>query len=436
MQAGRGRRGGRGVRPSLAPEFNWCVGRVEESNAIAGRAVELLERHPPGEKLVFAYARLSWSHPDGEALARHALDIATEIDNPEAIVAVLARLGEFDRALALGREHGLVKSIGATLSMRGNSRFLQRDYDAAEVALDESLSFTSEHGLELYRVYDQAFRARLDLVRGRWAEAADMAEAVLRQRRASTAPRVFAQVVLGLVRLRRGDPGWEPLLDEAWALAQGTELFRIVPAAAARAEAAWLANDPDGVAAATDPVLALPDGSSAFAVEIAAWRRRAGLDAQAPRDAPEPYASELRGDWASAAERWRTLGCPYEAALALAEADDEEPLRLALDELQRLGAAPAAALVAARLRKQGAKGVPRGPRASTRNNPAGLTAREVEVLTLVAEGLRDADIAKRLVLSERTVGHHVSSILRKLEVRTRAQAGAEAVRLGLAQQDR
>src|SRR5581483_2966982 len=103
--------------------------------------------------------------------------------------------------------------------------------------------------------------------------------AVLRQRRASTAPRVFAQVVLGLVRLRRGDPGWEPLLDEAWALAQGTELFRIVPAAAARAEAAWLANDPDGVAAATDPVLALPDGSSAFAVEIAAWRRRAGLDA-------------------------------------------------------------------------------------------------------------------------------------------------------------
>jgi DNA-binding NarL/FixJ family response regulator len=95
-----------------------------------------------------------------------------------------------------------------------------------------------------------------------------------------------------------------------------------------------------------------------------------------------------------------------------------------------------AALVAARLRKQGARGVPRGPRASTRSNPAGLTAREVEVLALVAEGLRDADIAKRLVLSERTVGHHVSSILRKLEVRTRAQAGAEAVRLGLTQQDR
>jgi DNA-binding NarL/FixJ family response regulator len=62
--------------------------------------------------------------------------------------------------------------------------------------------------------------------------------------------------------------------------------------------------------------------------------------------------------------------------------------------------------------------------------------REVEVLRLVADGLRDADIAKQLVLSERTVGHHVSAILRKLGVRTRAQAGAEAVRLGLTEQDR
>jgi DNA-binding NarL/FixJ family response regulator len=99
--------------------------------------------------------------------------------------------------------------------------------------------------------------------------------------------------------------------------------------------------------------------------------------------------------------------------------------------LQGLGGGPAAAVVARRLRELGVRGVPRGPRPATRENPANLTARELEVLGLVVQGLRNAEIAARLVVSEKTVDHHVSAILRKLNVRTRAEAGAEAARLGL-----
>jgi DNA-binding NarL/FixJ family response regulator len=116
--------------------------------------------------------------------------------------------------------------------------------------------------------------------------------------------------------------------------------------------------------------------------------------------------------------------------VAFAQTDDEDALRNAHDGLQRLEAKPAVAFAARRLRELGAR-VSRGPRPSTRDNPANLTARELEVLGLVAEGLRNADIAQRLFLSEKTVDHHVSAILRKLEVRTRGEAGVAANRLGL-----
>jgi DNA-binding CsgD family transcriptional regulator len=311
----------------------------------------------------------------------------------------------------------------------------QRRHAEASRHLDAGIAYCSHRGLELYRLYLLAFRARLELDQGRWSDAADSASAVLRVPRSSTRPRIEALVVLARVRARRGDPGVWPLLDEAWDLAAPTtELPRLGPVAVARAEAAWLDADREGVKEATERPLALACelGAPWLVGELGAWRRRAGLELKISTDAAEPFALQLAGHPIDAAELWRQLGCPYEAALALADADEEAPLRQALEELQRLDARPAAARVARRLRERGARGLPRGPHRATRQDPGGLTRREREVLGLVAEGLQNAEIAGRLVLSKRTVDHHVTAILRKLGVRSRVAASTKAIHLGLA----
>jgi hypothetical protein len=191
--------------------------------------------------------------------------------------------------------------------------------------LQAGLDYCGDRGLERDRRYLLAYRARLRLDQGRWGEASEDAAAVLRVPRTSVTPRIIALVVLGLVRARRGDPGqWAPL-EEAWALAEPTrELPRLAPVAAARAEAAWMEGDRDAVAKATEGVLPLVLEAKWgwwLAGELADWGRRAGLGREVPAVAAKPYALQLAGEWAPAAERWREIGCRYEAALALADAD-------------------------------------------------------------------------------------------------------------------
>jgi DNA-binding NarL/FixJ family response regulator len=103
-----------------------------------------------------------------------------------------------------------------------------------------------------------------------------------------------------------------------------------------------------------------------------------------------------------------------------------EALRVA----QRIGARALAARIRNELRADGVTGIPRGPRQETRGSPLGLTPRQDEVLTLLAEGLSNAEIADRLFISLRTVENHVSAILAKLGVAKRDEALVAAVEAG------
>jgi DNA-binding CsgD family transcriptional regulator len=174
-----------------------------------------------------------------------------------------------------------------------------------------------------------------------------------------------------------------------------------------------------------------PFGINEFLIGRLAYRLwRAGGDDPVPELTAAPFRLMIEGDWAAAAAEWGRRGATYLRAEALA-AGDETAAGEALRLLDSLGATRAADFHRAELRRRGLVRVPRGPRRSTSEHKAGLTAREVEVLALLVDGLSNREIATRLVVSPKTVDHHVHAVLRKLGVATRGHAAAEAVRLDL-----
>lgn len=428
----------------------WCVGRNADSETAAMEAVQVLEQLPPGEELARAYAnvaQLRMIAQDNEetvawgekaiALADEVGDARTKILGLMSIGAARARLGAPDglllmnEALETALASGLEDlAVSADANIAG-TQLDRREYRNAERTLQQALERLERLDMGFaWQDYPRALVALAEFEQGRWTEATDGAERVLAPGSGLPLSRLTALVVLARVRARRGDPGVWPPLDEALAIAAPTgELQQVGLVAAGRAEAALLESKPALVQKETQEAfeLAALRGNPWMLGELACLRRRAGIEEQVAGRVAEPYAFELAGSFEEAAAHWSALGCPYEAAAALAETGDEELLRAAIAEFERLGAAPAAASATNRLREL----LARGPREATRENPANLTPRELEVLALVREGLRNADIAEKLVVSEKTVDHHVSAILRKLGVRSRTEAGAAAARIGL-----
>jgi DNA-binding CsgD family transcriptional regulator len=432
----------------------YCAGRGQ-ADAPARKAVEVLDGLPPGRELARAYAlmaSLSMNAEDANGTFEwgpQAVDLAERLGERDILAYALndlgtmefltrgpAARGRLERSLRLSLEEGFEDYAArafihlAWAATRVRAHALAADY------IREGIDYCTERDLDLYLPYLFTRRASIELDQGHWDSAAEDALHVIRDPRSSPDARAPALAALGLARARRGDPDqWPPLEEARGITAPHANLQALAPVAAAWAEALLLEGGVDEVDRATKVAfeLSLQRNVPWVVGELACWRRRAGLRVELPEGAAAgPYALSLSGEPGRAAAMWRKLGCPYEAALALADDDDDErALREALDELHALDARPAAAIVSRRLRERGARGLPRGPRPSTRENPAGITARELDVLELLAEGLRNADIAERLVVSERTVGHHVSAILRKLDVHTRGEASAKAARIGL-----
>jgi DNA-binding CsgD family transcriptional regulator len=341
----------------------------------------------------------------------------------------------FDDLRALADAHraaGRVSEAVSCLSNLGSGSGEMMRLDIAERALRETILLAQSQEMDGQNDYASAWLALCRLHQGDWREAGTLAEAVCRRRGVTNMSRLMAQVALGRLRVRRGDPGAEAALDDALTMVgQPGTLQRLAPVRAARAEAAFARGDLAAVQREVEAALPLAEAKRHpwFVGELGYWGCRAGLMSRQPDGAAGPWALQMAGRWREAAAAWGALGCPYEQARAMADGDADAQ-RAALTQAQNLGAGPLAELLRRDMQRQGVRGVPRGPRAATQAHPAGLTLAEQRVLALIAKGLGNADIAQRLHRSVRTVEHQVAAVLAKLGATSRAEAAQRARREG------
>lgn len=429
--------------------------RNAQADAASRRAIEMLQPLPPGPALATAYgieAGLRMLNRDcAESIewGRKAIAMAREVGDRHRLCASLSTVAtarmfieyqsgcqEMEEALQMALTEGFpVLAANAMQNLGSASGELLR-LDAAEHWLRKAVAYAGERELDDIRHYASAWLALCELHTGRWAEAAQRASDVAARAGTSAISRVMALVALGRLRLRRGDPGADAALDEALALAGPADtLQRLAPVRAARAEAAFGRGDlaAAGAEARAALPLALRHQHAWFIGELAFWCWRAGALDAAPVGCAEPYALQIAGRWRAAATTWAALGCPYERARALADGDVAARCE-ALAIFEQLGAKPAAESLRRRLREAGVRGLARGARASTRERAFGLTTRELQVLQLLCNGLRNAEIAERLHRSVRTVDHHLAAVFAKLGVDSRVAAIQAAQRAGLVAQ--
>lgn len=419
----------------------------------AQAAIDLLNPLGDSATLARAYAGLAQTlmlaeqFDQATAAATQAADLAERLGHEPTRAHALTTLGTA-RALA-GDEGGLAQieegaarsraagldadSVRATSNLI-SSRLLYDRVDGLQAVIEEEIDFAAERGMEVHTQCIRVALAQLRMNQGGWDEAGEIARLVVTYG-TSLAQRIEPLILLGTLRARRGDPNPEALLEEALQLAfRLSEPQLIYPAYRALAETAWLAGQSERAArlirAARETLAHAP--LHPLQPEVAYWCWRIGVPGPELHNREHPFALQVAGCPQEAARRWRHLGFRYQEADALADSPAEADQRRAWALFDSLGAAARAAEIARRLRAGGARDLPRRPQPASRANPAGLTERQLEIAGLIAAHLTNQEIAERLYLSPRTVDHHVSAILGKLEVTNRRHAAQRCQDLGIA----
>ena len=426
-------------------ESYYTIGDNSRGTDFVDEALALLDGTAPSPQLASALTRRGLHYfrasatSDAVPWLERGVQLAREVGDHAVVARASSALGgaryllgqreagreEVREALRIALEHDLEDSAARIYQTLGALIWLDFDLVEGHAQLEEAERYTAERDLQGHLMCVLASEITMKLDLGRWDDAVVEANDLLYVRNTGRASRIEPLMALGLLGARRGDRDdvWKNLDEARDYIAKSQTLGYQAMIAVGRGEAHLLEGDVDAIRSDVLPwyeeAVRLQDGEVLPDLALLVWR--AGLLETPPEGLREPDRLSMTGRHRDAASFWSAAGAPYRAAWALLDSDDEVDLREARAMFDRLGAAVLVERTDAKLRSIGAR-VPRGARASTRANVGGLTDRELEVLDLLDTGLRNADIAARLHLSEKTVGHHVSSILAKLGASSRGEA--------------
>jgi DNA-binding CsgD family transcriptional regulator/tetratricopeptide (TPR) repeat protein/GTPase SAR1 family protein len=440
----------------------WFQEDKQKAVAYGQHSVSILENEIPTRELALAYTNLSQLYMNYDDLDKtlhwghKAIALAEQMEDKEVLSHALNNIGtillkysstessgdlNLKRSLSLALENGFQEHAARAYTNLASSFVKKRNYNKAIHFFNEGLKYCEERGLSSWTNELLGWKAQVLFETGKWIEAAKIAADLQKSLQQHIIVKITTISTLARLEVRRGNfSNAKQLIHEAKILAIPTHIEqRMIPVLVAELELSWIKGDIVSITEIKEAVNTFfqkdvinHNVNQEYSSELAFWMYKCGLftEGKFKIKLEEPSKLEIEGRWDEAAGMWKEFGCPYEYALSLFEGDRENQ-KQALRILNELGASATCEKLKSQLKLMGAKSIPRGLRQSTRNNPAQLTNRQIDVLVLMKAGFQNAEIADKLFISSKTVEHHISAILSKLGMNTRSKAVNEARILGI-----
>ena len=432
----------------------WLDGNRDKAEEYGEQAMKILHSQPSSKAKAMALSNMSQLKMfSGETVlsiqyGTHAIEMAKEIKDEEILCHALNNVGSSKWKSISSKEEGktlLMEGLEIALknsfhehAARAYSNIIHysldfKDYELASQFLEDGIIYCEERSLDSSKNYQLYLKSKMLLETGDWNQSVSLVKNLLANPTQLGTVKMGALLVLSAVKIRRGESDALSYLQDATSLAFVTrEPHRIIPAITACLEYEWLTSTKVLDEGELNHCLDLVQKSNNIFLnsEFDYWLYKARAKKARVEKLYEPYELLKQGSIAKAADFWEEKNCPFDKALALFEGNENDK-RNALSIMQQLGAVAVYGKLKREMRSAGIKRLPRGLRESTKNNPAQLTNRELDVLQMLQKAAQNKEIAGSLFISSKTVDHHISSILFKLDVNSRAKAVAESVRLGI-----